>query len=452
MLNSSGNIIVSDIENGLLVLGPTYVRGCYLEGLVTDSLTGTPIAGATITILGPGENTNSDISGNYQMGIADSGTYTVVFSAPGYADDTLVVTLVNGVITVLNAELYSPQAFTLSGQVIESQTGNPIPNAQVTLQNGSNTFNTNADGSGNFIVPSFIEGTYEVIAGQWGYITSCSSQPILSTGGSLVIPLDDGIYDDFSFDFNWTVTGNASTGIWVREEPNGTTYNGDPSNPSEDVTADCLGLAYVTGNSSSGGVGNDDVDNGNTVLTSPVFDLNSYTDPLIEYHYWFFNEGGSGTPDDSLKISITNGSATVLVDVFTDPPGNSSWTFNTFTVSDYITPTATMQLIVETFDLGNGHLVEGGLDLFKVGEGCTAEASFTASATTGCLWDTLEFTNTSSGSTSINWMVDNVSVGTGNSIFVYFIYFTKMILILYTLTFLCRNRLFMHLHYKKPLN
>lgn len=85
----SGNIIATDIENGFFVLGPNYVRGCYLEGIVTDSITGLPIAGASVTLLLPNESVNTDITGNYQMGIADSGTYTVVVSAPGYNDDTL---------------------------------------------------------------------------------------------------------------------------------------------------------------------------------------------------------------------------------------------------------------------------------------------------------------------------------------------------------------------------
>ena len=38
----SGNLVVSDIDNGLYVLTPTYIRGCYLEGNVTDSVSGSP--------------------------------------------------------------------------------------------------------------------------------------------------------------------------------------------------------------------------------------------------------------------------------------------------------------------------------------------------------------------------------------------------------------------------
>ncbi|MEY4111414.1 MAG: hypothetical protein RLZZ46_1770, partial [Bacteroidota bacterium] len=46
----SGNLVASDIEGGLYVLTPTYVRAAYLEGTVTDSICGDPLAGVTVTI------------------------------------------------------------------------------------------------------------------------------------------------------------------------------------------------------------------------------------------------------------------------------------------------------------------------------------------------------------------------------------------------------------------
>jgi hypothetical protein len=39
----SGNLVVSDIQYGLYVLTPTYARGCYLEGIVTDTITNLPL-------------------------------------------------------------------------------------------------------------------------------------------------------------------------------------------------------------------------------------------------------------------------------------------------------------------------------------------------------------------------------------------------------------------------
>ena len=66
------------------------------------------------------------------------------------------------------------------------------------------------------------------------------------------------------------------------------------SNP-EDDSQDCGVQAYITGNG-GGQVGNDDVDDGTTVLTSPIFDLTAYGDPHVTFERWFFNDGGSSNP------------------------------------------------------------------------------------------------------------------------------------------------------------
>ena len=47
----SGLIISTDIELGLFVLQPTYVRACYLEGTVRDANSAAPVAMATVQIV-----------------------------------------------------------------------------------------------------------------------------------------------------------------------------------------------------------------------------------------------------------------------------------------------------------------------------------------------------------------------------------------------------------------
>jgi hypothetical protein len=237
----------------------------------------------------------------------------------------------------------------------------------VIVQNTDFTYNETTDGSGNFTIPTFFGGNYEVIAGQWGYVTHCENSSISAGTGSMVMELTPGIYDDFTFDFGWSVSGSASAGVWERGVPNGTSYNGETANPDADLQSDCGGEAYVTGNMNNAGAGNDDVDDGNTVLTSPIFNLIPFGDPYIEYNRWFFNDGGVGAVNDTLHISISNGTQTELVESITDTGGTSAWQFSTFRVSDYITPASTMMLIAETSDQqGSGHLLEAGLDVFRV--------------------------------------------------------------------------------------
>lgn len=364
----SGNIIASDIEEGLYVLGINYVGACYIEGNVTDANTSSPIDGAQIQILTTSTTTNTNIIGDYNTGLATAGNYNVVYSKYGYKSDTINVTLTSGNTTIQDAQLI-PLGFELQGQVLETVTLTPIANAQVKIENTQFSTTVTTDASGNFTVNSLLEDFYDVTISQWGHQQYCQNVNLLQSGNPYQFLLDKGYYDDFAQDLNWIVTGNASTGMWERGVPNGT-YNGStPSNPGNDVSTDCRDEAYVTGNG-GGGVGDDDIDGGNTILTSPVFDATIYGLPYVQYYRWFYNGGGSGAPDDQMTIKLSNGSTTVTLETITsNTANNSSWVSKSFKVSDYLTPTNNMTLIVETGDLGGGHLVEGGLDKFELIDG-----------------------------------------------------------------------------------
>jgi hypothetical protein len=117
------------------------------------------------------------------------------------------------------------------------------------------------------------------------------------------------------------------------------------------------------------------VDNGATTLLSPLFDLTNYSNPYLDYSRWFYNGAGSGAPNDSLSVFLSNGTTTNMVEfVLATTPGNSTWVHRTFKISDYITPSATMQLKVRTADNNPGHIVEAGFDKFLIREGATGIA------------------------------------------------------------------------------
>lgn len=363
----SGNIVASDINNGLFVIGPTYIRACYLEGTVTDSVSGLPLFNALVQIVSTTLTENSKINGEYKTGTVNPGTYDVTFSKAGYQTKTYTgVVLTNGVLTIQDAQLVTnAPAITLTGQVIETGTGTPIANAQVSLTNVNFDYTTTADASGNFTIPTFFTGTYDVVAGQWGHRTKCLSINI--TTSPVVIDLDKGWYDDFSFDFGWTNTN--ATHDWERGEPVGTTSMGNQSNPNFDVTTDCLDQAYVTGNG-GGAASDDDVDpnDGTVVLTSPVFDLTGYVNPQLQYYRWFFNgELNGNSPNDEMILRLTNGITTVTLEtILNNTAGNSTWLFKTWNIASLLTPTANMQMTVETSDDQPSSIVEGGLDKFEI--------------------------------------------------------------------------------------
>ena len=139
------------------------------------------------------------------------------------------------------------------------------------------------------------DGNYEVIAGQWGYNTICSNENITTTNNNLTIVLPEGYYDDFTFDFGWSVSGGitpSDPGRWERGDPEGTSSQGLNYNPDDDVNSDCFEYAYVTGLAAGGQTGSNDVDDFNTILISPLFDLTSNQQHLLNYHSWFANGGG----------------------------------------------------------------------------------------------------------------------------------------------------------------
>jgi choice-of-anchor B domain-containing protein len=103
----SGTIVVSNIEDGLHVLTPTYMRGCYLEGNTKDSITGNNLNGVSVQILTVANTTVASAGlGDYATGTVAAGTYNIQFSKTGYQTRIINnVSLTNGVLTILNVKL-----------------------------------------------------------------------------------------------------------------------------------------------------------------------------------------------------------------------------------------------------------------------------------------------------------------------------------------------------------
>lgn len=358
----SGNIIISDINDGLFVLGNNFQRACWLEGQITDASNSNPIQGAVIELLTTIVTDQSDISGDYATGLADAGTYDVRVSKAGFISQTINVNMVNGQVTMLDVALIPATPFSFSGQVLDYVTGAPVPNAPVRFVNTVFDVSTTADAAGQFSFATFYEDIYTVYAGKWGYLTTEKlNQNILSTGGSYTIEIDKGIQDEFMLDLGWTVSGDSTDADWELGDPGPTKFQGNPSNPGDDIQTDIGNQCYVTGKL-GGGVIADDVDAGATILTSPVFDVSTMTTPYISFYLWFYN-AGTGTPDDHMVVTLSNGSTTVELDSLTS--SQNAWTLYDLRIDQYLPPTSTMQFTVEIADVGFEHIVEGGLDLFK---------------------------------------------------------------------------------------
>ncbi|MFN3917922.1 MAG: choice-of-anchor B family protein [Flavobacteriales bacterium] len=367
----SGNIIAADIERGLYILSCTYERAAYLHGTVTDITNGNPINNATIELVNTEILNNSLLNGDYKTGIGITGTYDVIFSHPFYVSDTIYgVTLTMGNITIQDAQLEPKIPVTLIVHVEDAVTNLAIPGAMVEIVNPASNLTGTTDAAGNVTFSNFYENLSEIFAGKWGYITECNQQNLFGNPINLTVQLNPGYYDDFHFDFGWMVSGNAPAGMWELADPIGVTFQNQLITPSQDMFGDCGVKCYVTGNNETT-AGSDDVDIGNTILESPIFDLSTYSFPQLSFYRWWVNAGGNGNPNDSLQVYLDNGIDRVRIMLLTSQDFNMGvWKYEGFHIVQHIALTSTMKLILETADwqVFGGHLVEAGIDIFRISE------------------------------------------------------------------------------------
>ena len=366
---SSGIVLATDVTEGLFILNPTYVQAAYLEGTVTDANTTNPLGQVDVHISSGNQVEETKSNGFYATGIVAGGNYNVTYSKVGYFPQTINVNLTNGIIVNQDVQLIPIPPFNLNVKVVEVGTGTPVIGAEVRLIHDLITHEGVTNGIGQESLTLFYQDNYKLEIGKWGYMTHCSNQSIDNTTGEIIVELKKMIWDDFSFDFGWSVSGTATTGIWERGIPNGTNSG---SAPSEDVVLlyECGDYAYMTGNSVQTHPDVDDVDLGTTNLISPVFDLSGYTDPYVNYSRWFYCFHGPNPPDDTLRVMISNGIQTVEIDkvgggVF-EPEG---WIEKSIRIKDFISLTNTMQMFFKTSDEEpNGNVTEAAIDRFFIVE------------------------------------------------------------------------------------
>jgi hypothetical protein len=360
----SGTILASDMTEGLFILGPVYEKASYLEGFVTDAVTSAPIVDAAVQIVSNEQIDHSRTAGDYATGILGSGSYQVTFSKVGYYPQTLSVTLSQGIVATQDVQLVPIPPYNLTVNVIEAGTGIPIDGASLLLQVPllDHTGITNALGQEDLIL--YYQEVYQVSAGKWGYRTKCVDLLLNDMTGSITIELDKGYYDDFTFDFGWLVSGDATSGVWERDEPFATV---SLSAPEVDVVYDCADKAYVTGNASELHPDADDVDGGTTNLYSPVMDLTTYTDPHLNFFRWFYCMHGA-PPEDSLKVFVSNGVEIKQVAAFGPEVSEfSQWLPNSIRLLDHIALTNSMQVSFRVSDMDpDVNITEAGVDFLTI--------------------------------------------------------------------------------------
>lgn len=397
----SGLVIVSDIESGLYILEPNYVRACWLEGNISDAETGTPIQSAEIDLLDTNVFDSSFFNGDYAIGYATSGTYQVEVSKFGYEPKVVDAVLENGEITILDIELEPLPSITFSGTVFDSQSGLLVPNANLIFKVDEGQFETDSDEFGNFFLPTVYPGTYEVFVGKWGYKSSQALiLEITAEDNVKILEVEPGYEDPFNFDFGWESTGDAESGYWEFGEPIPFSPGGGGGSitPPVDVDEDIGNSCYVTGNEADF---DGFVSGGEVSLKSPKFDIEDYEAAKLSFYYWYLNGsfGGNSDPSLSLDAIISNGNDEYVVSLSEDTLGGGlSWKYVEVDLDSIITVSDDMTITFKT-SVGGQFIAEAAIDYFRV-------------------WDSAEPVDPETSLEELNGLVLNISPNPSNNSFV----------------------------------
>lgn len=360
-----------------------------LQGLVRNASNGNaPLEGVQVSVLQNGRTFMTGADGTYGGSVA-AGSYTLVAQLQGFAPDTARSVVVQvGQTTIQNFSLTDILGPTISGvtnNLTTTDTAGPYT-IQATISDASGVASAKLyyrlNGAGWIELPmaSMGGGLYSADMPGMGagtqidyYVwakdngTRASTSPADAPASYYTLYITAMTYDysvEDPEDTNWQlgVTGdNASTGQWVRVDPNGTDYNGTAMAPENDHTADPGVLCFVTGQGSAGGAAGDaDVDGGCTTLVSPIYDLSEATMAFFTYHRWY-GEGGNAT-DDEFAVDISSDGGNSWIALERVPDIDNTWRKVTKNLSEFITLTSQVQVRFVACDNNTAGLVEAGID------------------------------------------------------------------------------------------
>ncbi len=358
----SGNILVSDIENGLYILGYEHKNAGYLEGVVSDKETGFPLNAVKVQVVG-GKSDKTYFDGEYKVGEIGTGTITVVFSLSGYKTKTIIVDVVENQITLYDMKLeklpIGDLIVQLSLQNFETPEG-----ASVSIYGDDYEEELIFDSS--TVALQAPQGTYRLNVGKWGYVNECLDYVIDSLRDTVRVNLISGYYDDFSANQDWKVYSVKDDPIWQRVQPKASFgSSGIQQDPSEDATlADCDNWAFCTGINENFSASSTTVNWTNYLVSNEVEVVSPDVDATISFSYWLALSENSL---DTVKIGVIQNSDTIYNQNFTKDNEQLKWKKSSFNVSDIIDPSNPFKFIVKvTDDLNPWDLVDFSIDEFSI--------------------------------------------------------------------------------------
>ena len=196
-----------------------------------------------------------------------------------------------------------------------------------------------------------------------GIITLPDDAPANTLSVLSAIDVTNLFVDSFDSNMGWSVTGPVVEGRWQRAIPN----NGDRGDPAADAEVDGNGFCFVTDNDNTDN-DNSDVDDGDTILTSPVMNAvgGANETAFLSYFRWYSNDFGASPNADTFVVEISNdGGSTWSILETVGPEGADTaggWVFVEHQIDSIIVPTDNMRVRFTASDLGDGSVVEAGVD------------------------------------------------------------------------------------------
>jgi choice-of-anchor B domain-containing protein len=374
----SGKIILSDMTNGLYVFTFSGVQRGSVSGIVRDEKSGNPVAGATISFPEIGQVITSDASGHYSLSgafdtlrfIASKSDYTsrtgsIILTAAGREQEILLTPMDDVELSVVDdaAGTLLPN-FSYRVVTRPASDGNAVGNNPTTLRLSEDT-------------------TYSIEVAAWGFLPR--TVQVNAAGGNVVsVRLEHGYADDAELDLGWRFDAEDTTGLWGRGVPVTvslqTTKGKVTMVPALDHTPGPGDHAFMTGSGSD--AEHLDVD-GAVLLTSPLFDLSTYSDPYVNFSLWFATAHPLFVGDDTLRVLLSNNDGQSWQQLTTVSNTLTSWREYRLRVSDLLTPTSTMRFRVVAFDGARPTSLTAGLDDFSVTDGLGAGTGSNGSAAGG---------------------------------------------------------------------
>lgn len=360
-----------------------------ISGVVTNASNGgTPISGATVTLVEINRTFGTNGVGQYS-GSAQQGTYTATASHPSFAPQSVQVTLVENQLSTQNFSLVDTGAPVITNvryPQIVLNANDPIPvTASITdlsVINLRQVFYRVDGGPWSSVNMTFVSGTdwkgdipgQPIGAHVDFYIRArdVANNVALEPANAplsyytLVVVLGF-IADDAETNQNWSFATGGDTGVgtWVRDDPWGTSYQGQQMEPADDHTTNPSHLCFFTKQGfQNGAAGSSDVDGGCVTLTTPTLDLTQAAEATLSYWRWYGHAGTTGGDKLEVQISSNNGSSWTNLETVT--ANSNSWTQKTFDLTGVITFNNQVKVRYRACDLDSESLVEGAVDDFSI--------------------------------------------------------------------------------------